>query len=135
MKKRIKLTALMLSALLLLTACAPNIEGTWKMTGFESDALGENELKAMRDMIDSGAMDRVFIFKGGRFTQKITYQESGFEPVTDEYGGKYRIDGGNQLVFISDGAEQTGITMEFKVEGNTMKLVSEEGTLILTKQN
>ena len=136
MKKRITIIALMLAMLLLLTACGPTIEGTWKLTGFRSDSAGANEAKAMQEMIDSGAMNRVFTFKGGRFTQKVTYQESAdAEPVVDEYSGKYRIDGNNRLVFISDSAEQTGITMEFKLDGNTLEMISAEGTMILTKQN
>ena len=135
MKKRMTIVALLLAMLTLLTACGANIEGTWKLTGLRSNNATQEELVIMQELVDSGAMDRVFTFKGGRFTQKVTYRDSAdAEPVVDEYDGKYRIDG-NQLVFISDGADATGITMEFKVNGNTLELISGDGVMILTKQN
>ena len=143
MKKMFSVVALLLTVVLLLSACGKDdskdsssksggIEGTWKLTDVKSAGLSAEELKAARDMVTSGQMQETFVFKSGKATMHI--KNASYDPPMETgYNLNYTLNG-NKLSMTEEGTSDTQ-TIDCTISGNTMELNMDGGILVFTRQN
>ena len=142
MKKLFSVVALLLTVVLLLSACGKDdskdsssksagIEGTWKLTDVKSAGLSAEELKAARDMVTSGQMQETFVFKSGKATMHI--KNASYDPPMETgYNLNYTLNG-NKLSMTEEGTTDTQ-EFEFKLNGDTLELSMDGGVEVFTRQ-
>ena len=143
MKKMFSVVALLLTVVLLLSACGKDdskdssskstgIEGIWKLTDVKSAGLSAEELKAARDMVTSGQMQETFVFKSGKATMHI--KNASYDPPMEvEYKLSYTLNG-NKLSMTEEGTNDTQ-SIDCNLNGNTLELNMDGGILVFTRQN
>lgn len=125
MKKTLGIIALLVVMVMVLTACGPNIEGTWKLTEMRTGNNNTEQDEITKEAIDTGMISMEMTFKNGKVTGSVGML--GETSQADE--GTYKISGNKITLNMAEEA-----TWEFKLNGDTLELITEEGTLVLTRQ-
>ena len=121
MKKTASLFALLAALLLLLTSCAPSIQGEWEYVD------GTGDLAKMCEIVKSIDGTVTVTFKSGKMTLTGTV-----EGVTETLlEADYKTDGKKITLYRTATSGSEG---EFSVNGNKLTLTLEEATLNLEKK-
>ncbi|MBR0514677.1 MAG: lipocalin family protein [Clostridia bacterium] len=135
-KKMIGIAAVMLAMLLVLTACGSRIEGTWNLTDIQYPGVTGTGGLDMKTALATGIVGMQMTLKDGVMSVNVTGMlasliqgDSGSGIING--GGKYQISG-NQLTVTNQNDEK--VTVEYSVNGDTLELKADSGTLVFTRQ-
>ncbi len=118
------------------------IEGTWKMTDlkdYKVPGLSEDEVKQQmaeaKQQLRDGLVNYTLTFKDGKvtITVKVDGSVTGSGTMENTATGTYRNEG-DKIIATQDGSEESGEPMEFRINGNTLEMISEAMTAVLTRQ-
>lgn len=113
-------------------AQADSIEGTWKLTGMKSDNPEDAEfISQMELLLSNGLMENIYTYADGKVTMTAKTNVPGAENQNMTMNGTYTIDG-NQLTVIEEG-QTTGDPVEFKIDGDTLELITPQMSMTFTR--
>ena len=109
-----------------------SIEGTWKLTGMKSDNPEDAEfISQMELLLAKGLMENIYTYADGKVTMTAKTNVPGAENQNMTMNGTYTIDG-NQLTVIEEG-QTTGDPVEFKIDGDTLELITPQMSMTFTR--
>ena len=128
MKKRIILAVLLIAALLTLTACGNNVEGTWKLkSGALIDLpMGGTSLADMVSITMTLKSGKLTMSAGGAQTMGLGFS---VETTYKTQGNKITID-----PITAFGTTGQSVTYEYKVDGDTLTFTGDGKTIVFEKQ-
>ena len=110
----------------------PALQGTWILTDLRAtDEAGEEEIGEMLEMIRAGELTQTYTFRDGIITATMIVPSYGLDQTIT---ASYRISG-NTIIVKEDGEEEESDPVEYRIDGDTMELVSDEDLImIFTRQ-
>ena len=135
-KKMTGIAAIMLAMFLLLTACGTCIEGTWNLTDIQYPGLTGTGGLDMKAALATGIVGMQMTLKDGVMSVNVTGMlasviqgDNGSGIING--GGKYQVSG-SQLTVTNQNDEK--VTVAFSVNGDTLELKADSGTMVFTRQ-